>query len=232
MKVRRKRPESPNKNRNEAAVRVLEERSPPPPPIHERQTSMQDKAREEELCRAIYQQVVRGASFRQIADDLGIDRRTVARYFELAFEDVKEDRRVLMARETAKTLARLDAIQRVWMPRALGGTYRTRDPNTGEVVVNEVKPDVKAVREVLHAVREAIRCLGLGNTHKLEVSGRDGGPVAVAIGPQEMAAKTRAVFGDSAVPPPQNPSTRVDGFSNGVNGSGVNGSGVNGSGHA
>lgn len=140
------------------------------------QRSQKDLAIDLQLQKSIFQLVIRGATLRQIAEQLDIGLKRAGRLQARALDEYLADRNELIHLRMAKSFATIDAMFRTWVPRATG--YFKKDAETGTDVW--VEPDPKAAHIVDRYVRANNMLIGYGVAVKVEHTGAAGGPIMTA----------------------------------------------------
>lgn len=138
------------------------------------QRSPKDRANELQLQRSIFQLVVRGATLRQISEQLNIGLKRAGRLQARALDEYLADRNELVHLRMAKSFATIDSMFRTWVPRATGYFKKVDNEDVW------VEPDPKAAHIVDRYVRSNNMLIGYGVSVKVEHTGAAGGPIMTA----------------------------------------------------
>lgn len=165
----------------------------------ERERSPEELMRQKEDERTVLTLRARGATSAQIAEALGgVDEKTVRRIWYRAFDEYLGDHNKLVQQKLAEGTARMEAVFRTWLPKALGGLVQKRDAD-GNIVEVEVQPDPKAAEIVVRTQLAIARMYGLGQ--RFELTGANGGPIVTANATAQDAARLmRDSFGGKVAP--------------------------------
>lgn len=152
----------------------------PPPQVPHRKLSKKTEARIAEKIARVLELKSQGWSRADIAKELGVDPKQVARWWERAYAEYIADHRVVRDAKFAEILAGHEMMIRQWSDAA-------SKPYT--------KKGAAAALIVLRARREISKMCGHGNSVTVAMTGAEGGPiVTVNATPMEHARMVREQF--------------------------------------